>query len=286
MTPPRHPAPSAPRAALHPVPAALSALLLAAAALTGCTASGTGARTTVVFTPEQPLDKPVLQQAATVLTRRAARIGLKDVKARIGNGTIEVSAAGSEGDRIAGLAAGALLTFRPVQAVADAADGTTEGTVPDELRSAFDTLKCPADLRPAAPAKPTVACGKQPRTLADRRYALAPSAMHGNTVAGAELKDSTGDGTAWIVSVRFTPDGTKAFTAVTTALAGPGAATGELAITLDGRVVSSLVVVMAITDPTTDIHFYGDREAATEVAERLSDGSLPMPMRVSAPKPG
>ncbi|MEV6207712.1 hypothetical protein [Kitasatospora sp. NPDC051914] len=280
MTPPRRatpgPGPSRPRAVLP-------ALLLAGALLTGCSGDGSGDRTAVVFTPEQPLDRAGLQQAAAVLAKRASKAGLQDVRSQIGKGSVEVSASGPVGDKLARLAERATLSFRPVHALTDTYGGVT-GTVPAELQSAFDALTCPAELRPPSLAAPAVACGHENRGRAPVKFALAPSALGGNHVTEVQARDS-GDGSEadWVVTVKLSPAGSKVFGDLTADLAEKGAPTDQLAVVLDGQVVSSLAILVAIRTESMDIGNL-TKDDALELADGLSGGSLPGPMKVSRPE--
>ncbi|MEU1509015.1 hypothetical protein [Kitasatospora sp. NPDC005748] len=279
-----------------------AALLLAGAAVTACSSGGdsrpgpppapsaatpTG-RTVAVYTPDHPLDEGQLKQAAELLRKRAEARGLLDARVEPAAAALRLSVAGQvAGDRLAALGRRAALDFRPVLAVAVAAattPGAAEvaptGTVPPELAAGFAALSCgaPAAALPATvdPGATVAICGTATKAApVVMKYALAPAALQGSDVAKASaVLDSQTVG-RWQVQVDFTPQGGTAFAALTGRIAPQPEPANQMAVTVDGTVLSAPYVAEAITGGSAVISGTFTEDEAKDLAAALTAGSLP-----------
>ncbi|PRH76966.1 protein translocase subunit SecD, partial [Streptomyces solincola] len=157
--------------------------------------------------------------------------------------------------------------------------GTGDAAV-QELGQKFATLNCAPDPKtkqvanPAStadPAKPTLACG----TEGDAKYILGPAEVAGTDVDEAKgvLDPQRG---MWIVQLGFTDGGAKKFAATTGKLATQQQPQNQFAITLDGQVMSAPSVSSAIAGGSAEISGSFNQESATELANVLSYGALPL----------
>ncbi|MFC8920012.1 protein translocase subunit SecD [Streptomyces sp. NPDC047821] len=133
------------------------------------------------------------------------------------------------------------------------------------------TKQVPNPAQNADPAKPTVACGQE----GDAKYILGAAEVAGTDVDEAQgvLDPQRG---RWIVQLGFTDAGTKKFAATTGKLASQVQPQNQFAITLDGQVVSAPSVSSAIGGGSAEISGSFDQESATELANILSYGALPL----------
>ncbi|MET9802070.1 protein translocase subunit SecD [Streptomyces sp. NPDC006368] len=156
--------------------------------------------------------------------------------------------------------------------------GADAGTA--ALEKQFTTLDCtpkkgtrnvPNPAKIADPAKPTVACG----TEGDAKYILGPAEVAGTDVDEAKgvLDPQRG---MWIVQLGFTDKGTKKFAETTGKLAAQTQPMNQFAITLDGQVVSAPSVSSAITGGSAEISGSFNQKSATDLANILSYGALPL----------
>ncbi|MEV0534227.1 hypothetical protein [Kitasatospora sp. NPDC050463] len=279
----------------------IAALLLAGAAVTACTSTGptptgpppsqatSAGRTAAVYTPDHPLDEGQLKQAAEQLRKRAEARGLQDARVTSTAAALRLSVAGQvAGDRLAALGRRTALDFRPVLAVAagaadpaaGSADPAPTGTVPPELASRFAALSCAGpDTALAAAIDPAAAlaiCGAA--TKADpvaMRFALAPAAVRGTDIAKASAAFDSQFGAGWQVTVEFTAGGGNAFADLTGRIAPQPAPANQLAISVDGTVVSHPYVAQAITGGAAVISGSFTEDEAKDLAAALSSGSLP-----------
>ncbi|MFE0459173.1 hypothetical protein ACFW1A_07900 [Kitasatospora sp. NPDC058965] len=281
-------------------------------------AAGQG-RTVVGYTPEHPLSDDQLKQSADTLRRRAEKLGLKDARVTVASGGLSLSAVGSVGSVAAALGHQPVLVFRPVLATelaslvipgaptgpvtstpaAPAPGGTGSGgltgstfdtgTVPAALQQQFTALNCataPAGSGGAGPAADatadTVACDSALATPGQARYkfALGPVAVKGSDVADSTAGQQQG---AWTVNLRFDAEGSAAFAAMTGKLATQQDPANQLAIVLDGGVVSHPYVAQPITGGAAQISGNFTEQQAKTLAAQLS-AALPVELRAGTPQ--
>ncbi|ODT99561.1 MAG: hypothetical protein ABS81_25495 [Pseudonocardia sp. SCN 72-86] len=93
-------------------------------------------------------------------------------------------------------------------------------------------------------------------------YLLGPAEIDGTQVASAEVENESG---SWVVQVAFTPAGATAFADLSGRNVGK-----QLAIVVDGALVSAPTVQFAITDGVVQISGNFDQATATRLADRIS----------------
>ncbi|MBW8764963.1 MAG: protein translocase subunit SecD, partial [Geodermatophilales bacterium] len=101
------------------------------------------------------------------------------------------------------------------------------------------------------------------------KYVLGPAVVEGTSISDARPGTRSGTG-EWIVQLDFNSKGSAAWAAYTAANVGK-----NVGITLDGRVVSAPVINSAISGGT-EISGSFDQQSATELANQLKYGALPL----------
>src|SRR3954464_2978746 len=101
------------------------------------------------------------------------------------------------------------------------------------------------------------------------KYVLGPAVVEGTSISDARPGTRSGTG-EWIVQLDFNTKGSAAWAAYTAANVGK-----NVGITLDGRVVSAPVINSAISGGT-EISGSFDQQSATELANQLKYGALPL----------
>ncbi|HEV7726048.1 MAG TPA: protein translocase subunit SecD [Modestobacter sp.] len=156
----------------------------------------------------------------------------------------------------------------------------TDNTAPDPDRPAVTqeeaaaqlaTLTCSSDDAAAPSAVDraddyVAACSTDGST----KYLLGPAVIEGTDVtnASAGTMSTTGE---WVVNLDFNSSGSATWAAFTAANVGK-----QVAITLDNRVVSAPNINSAINGGTTQITGNFDQATATELANQLKYGALPL----------
>ena len=170
--------------------------------------------------------------------------------------------------------------FRPVLARNDAVAGfpaldpsVAPPDVASDLEQAWITLDCAAS--PAPPTKgyadqPVVACSSDGAT----KYVLAPAESSSADVASVEpeqQKGSTGDPVPgqYAVTVTLTSSGAEAFSQLTGRLASLAPPANELAIVVDGLVVSAPAVMSTIDGGTLRISGNFTEDEATRLVDDI-----------------
>jgi preprotein translocase subunit SecD len=102
------------------------------------------------------------------------------------------------------------------------------------------------------------------------KYLLGPSVVEGTNITDASAGTTTATG-EWVVNLDFDGDGSAAWATFTAANVGKA-----VAITLDGRVISAPNITGAIAGGGTQITGSFDQETATELANQLKYGALPL----------
>ncbi|MDK3258436.1 protein translocase subunit SecD [Blastococcus capsensis] len=139
----------------------------------------------------------------------------------------------------------------------------------EEAAAAFATLTCEADNVTGDVDRPEsyVAACTQDGTA---KYLLGPTIIEGTEIDDATAGTEPGTG-EWIVLLDFQSEGLATWAAYTTANVG-----SNVAFTLDGRVISAPTINSAITTNPTTITGQFDQESATELANQLKYGALPL----------
>jgi len=277
--------------------AALMVALLATALIQGATSVRLGldlrGGTSVTLQPRASNDSnkitsEAIDQAVSIIRQRVNSLGVAESEVTAqGSGTnrqIVISVPGDSGRRVVDLVGQtAELRFRQVLAESSALGGTAASAatpaagVSAEVNARFAALDCtnPANLQGTGADAPTdviVACS---RTGASK-YILAPAEVLGRQVSKASAGIDQQGASAWYVLLTFNGEGTKAFGALTgrvTSLASPQ---NQVAIVLDGLVVSAPSINEAIPSGNAQITGSFTQLEAQDLANVLKYGALPL----------
>jgi preprotein translocase subunit SecD len=231
-----------------------------------------------------------IDQAVSIIRQRVDSLGVAESEVTAqGSGTnrqIVISVPGDSGRRVVDLVGQtAELRFRQVLAetagVATPTDTSTAATpvagVTEELNTRFAALDCSiaANLEGTGADAPTdtiVACSRD----GGAKYILAPAEVLGQQVSAAEAGYDPAQGLAWFVSLTFNGDGTKAFGALTSRVTSLGSPLNQVAIVLDGLVVSAPRINEAIPSGNAQITGSFSQVEAQDLANVLKYGALPL----------
>jgi preprotein translocase subunit SecD len=237
---------------------------------------------------EGKVTNEAIDQAVSIIRQRVNSLGVAESEvAAQGTGTnrqILISVPGDTGRRVVELVGQtAELRFRQVLAstsgVPAAADptATPAAGVSAEVNAKFAALDCtkPENLQGGATDAPTdviVSCDRAGVT----KYILAPAEVLGRQVSKASAGLDTQAGSAWFVSLTFNGEGTSAFGALTTRVTSLPEPTNQVAIVLDGLVVSAPRINEAIPSGTAQITGSFTQLEAQDLANVLKYGALPL----------
>jgi preprotein translocase subunit SecD len=158
---------------------------------------------------------------------------------------------------------------------------STTGTdmITPAIQKRFDELDCTrAENRQGADvAKPTdvvVACDRE----GTAKYILGPAGVQGTDVTDAQavLQSQQGGIGGWIVELSFNDQGTRAFADVTRQVTTLQPPLNQVAIVLDGVVVSAPEIREPITGGRAQIEGNFSQTEATDLANVLKYGALPL----------
>jgi preprotein translocase subunit SecD len=204
-----------------------------------------------------------------------------------GTGTsrqIVISVPGDTGRRVVDLVGQtAELRFRQVLATGAGASSVVDPTatpvagVTPEVNSKFASFDCSlAENRQGTgtdlPSETIVACDRAGLT----KYILGPAEVLGRQISEASAGLDTQSGSAWFVSLTFNNEGTAAFAAVTSRVTSLPEPNNQLAIVLDGLVVSAPRINEAIPSGTAQITGSFTQLEAKDLANVLKYGALPL----------
>jgi preprotein translocase subunit SecD len=237
---------------------------------------------------EGSVTSEAIDQAVSIIRQRVDSLGVveSEVTAQ-GSGTnrqIVISVPGDTGRRVVDLVGQtAELRFRQVLAsgsgiptTADAA-ATPAAGVSAEDNAKFATLDCtkPESLQGTGAddaATVLVTCDRAGGT----KYILAPAEVLGRQISKASAGLDTQAGSAWFVSLTFDNEGTSAFGALTARVTSLPEPTNQVAIVLDGLVVSSPRINEAIPSGNAQITGSFTQLEAQDLANVLKYGALPL----------
>jgi preprotein translocase subunit SecD len=258
--------------------------------------------TTVTLTARTPdgqaPEREDLELARQIIEQRVNGLGVAEAEVVTeGDSNLVISVPGDDGERARELGATAQLRFRPVLQAAAAtpadpaadpaapADGAaptdavtdTEAPAPDappvtleQATAEFTALTCGTEVTPAdgvdRSGDHVAACSEDGAA----KYLLGPAVVEGTAVTDAAAGTESGTG-AWIVNVDFDNAGSATWATYTADNVG-----NQVAITLDGRVVSAPTINNAIPGGTTQITGDFTQEEATALANQLKYGALPL----------
>lgn len=230
-----------------------------------------------------------IDQAVTIIRQRVNSLGVAESEVTAqGSGTnrqIVISVPGDSGRRVVDLVGQtAELRFRQVLATAagtpgaggDSAATPVSGIAP-ELNAQFAALDCTQEASRQgtgadAPTDTIVACDRSGLS----KYILAPAEVLGRQVSKASAGIDTQAGNVWIVQLTFNGEGTKAFGALTSRVTSLASPQNQVAIVLDGLVVSAPSINEAIPSGSAQITGNFSQVEAQDLANVLKYGALPL----------
>jgi len=237
---------------------------------------------------EGKITSDAIDQAVSIIRQRVNSLGVAESEvAAQGSGTnrqIVISVPGDTGRRVVELVGQtAELRFRQVLASASGvpsgsdAAATPAAGVSAEANAKFAALDCTKaeNLQGTGADAPTdtlVACDRAGGT----KYILAPAEVLGRQISKASAGLDTQAGSAWYVSLTFNNEGTSAFGALTARVTSLPEPTNQVAIVLDGLVVSSPRINEAIPSGTAQITGSFTQLEAQDLANVLKYGALPL----------
>ena len=229
-----------------------------------------------------------IDQAVSIIRSRVNSLGVAESEVTAqGSGTnrqIVISVPGSTGRRIVELVGNtAELRFRQVlaESASGAAVGTGEATpvagVSPEINAAYAAIDCTTNaarqnLGGDTPEQTIVTCARNSAT----KYILGPAEVVGREVSKASAGLDTQAGNVWTVALTFDNDGTKKFGALTQRVTSLAAPQNQVAIVLDGLVVSAPRINEAIVSGNAQITGSFTQVEASDLANVLKYGSLPL----------
>jgi len=126
------------------------------------------------------------------------------------------------------------------------------------------------------PDQPLFACGEG----GTEKYLLGPTLIEGNQLTGATAGVPQ-NGIQWVVNLDFNSEGGTAFENATRALSERADPGNRFAIVLDGQSISAPSVSAAIPGGSAEISGNFNQKSATELANVLKYGALPLAFDVS-----
>jgi len=271
--------------------------LLATALIQGATAVKLGldlrGGTSVTLQPRASNDSnkitsEAIDQAVSIIRQRVNSLGVAESEVTAqGSGTnrqIVISVPGDSGRRVVDLVGQtAELRFRQVLAESAALGGSASDTatpsagVSAAINAKFAALDCsnPTSLQGTGADAPTdtiVACSR----TGTSKYILAPAEVLGRQVSKASAGIDSQGASAWYVLLTFNGEGTKAFGALTSRVTSLPSPQNQVAIVLDGLVVSAPVINEAIPSGNAQITGSFSQVEAQDLANVLKYGALPL----------
>ena len=228
-----------------------------------------------------------IDQAVSIIRQRVNSLGVAESEvAAQGSGTnrqIVISVPGDTGRRVVELVGQtAELRFRQVLATAAATGAADPAATPatgvsPEVNAKFAALDCTKseNLQGSgadAPEETIVACDRAGLT----KYILAPAEVLGRQISKASAGLDAQSGSAWYVSLTFNGEGTTAFGAITSRVTSLAAPLNQVAIVLDGLVVSAPRINEAIPSGNAQITGSFTQLEAQDLANVLKYGALPL----------
>jgi preprotein translocase subunit SecD len=237
---------------------------------------------------EGTITNEAIDQAVAIIRQRVNSLGVAESEvAAQGTGTsrqIVISVPGDTGRRVVDLVGQtAELRFRQVLATGAGASSVVDPTatpvagVTPEINAQFAAFDCTlAENRQGTgtdlPSETIVACDRAGLT----KYILGPAEVLGRQISEASAGLDTQSGSAWFVSLTFNGEGTSAFAAVTSRVTSLPEPNNQLAIVLDGLVVSAPRINEAIPSGTAQITGSFTQLEAKDLANVLKYGALPL----------
>ena len=228
-----------------------------------------------------------IDQAVSIIRQRVNSLGVAESEVTAqgsgANRQIVISVPGDTGRRIVELVGNtAELRFR--QVLAESTTGATTGTgaatvagVSPEVNAKYAALDCSKvasrqNLGNDSPQETIATCSRSSAT----KYILGPAEVIGRQVSKASAGLDTQAGNVWTVLLTFNGEGTKAFGALTKRVTGLASPQNQVAIVLDGVVVSAPRINEAIPSGNAQITGSFTQQEATDLSNVLKYGALPL----------
>jgi preprotein translocase subunit SecD len=171
---------------------------------------------------------------------------------------------------------------RPIGEVCLPADG--QGTPPDQAIDWVPSEPCQAAFAEFSCGTPVQDVADQPLFACDEsgaeKYLLSPTLIEGDQLATASAGVPAND-VAWVVDLEFNSEGAALFEEATRALAAKPEPQNRFAIVLDAVSISAPSVNEAIPGGRAQIEGNFNQQSATELANVLKYGALPLAFEVS-----
>jgi preprotein translocase subunit SecD len=229
-----------------------------------------------------------IDEAVGIIRQRVDSLGVaeSEVSAQ-GTGTnrqIVIAVPGETGRRIVELVGNtAELRFRQVLAESASGAATGEGAatpvagVSAELNAKFAALDCSNNaarqgLGGDTPEESIVTCARSSAT----KYILGPAEVVGRQISKASAGLDSQAGNVWTVLLTFNGEGTTKFGNITSRVTSLPAPQNQVAIVLDGLVVSAPRITEAIPSGNAQITGAFSQQEANDLANVLKYGSLPL----------
>ena len=275
----------------------LTALLAAVAVLIGATSLNLGldlqGGTSVTLQPRlQPgqsgtVSPEAINQAVAIIRQRVDSLGVAESEVTAqgtgNNRQIVISVPGQTGRRIVDLVGQtAELRFRQVIAESSALAAKPETTtaltgIPADVQNKFNTLDCTKASSTLGsggddPNAPIATCDRKGTS----RYLLAPAQVIGRDIKSATAAIDQQGASGWYVSLDFTGDGATKFANLTKSVVNLTSPQNQVAIVLDGVVVSAPRINEAILGGRAQITGSFTQIEAQDLSNVLKYGSLPL----------
>ncbi|TWG08464.1 protein translocase subunit SecD [Saccharopolyspora dendranthemae] len=256
-----------------------------------------GTRVTLTArTPDgQPPSKESLNQARQIIETRVNGMGIGGSEVALDGSNLVITVPGEGGEEAKQLGQTAELSFRKVvqqlpatqppapttpqqaqppgdsQQAIEAAKATRQSTDPNVQMQAAQALDCKAEdpLRGNDdPTLPLVACDRE----GTAKYLLEPVFLEGKEISDsmAQPPDQQ-SGSGWAVNLNFKSEGAKVWSAFTSANVGQ-----QAAFVLDSEVVSAPSINQPLPGGNARITGQFNQQSATDLANILKYGSLPL----------
>ena len=239
------------------------------------TTQGTGANAKIIVTIPGKTDRTIVDQLKTTAVLNFRGVVAVDNGSPVPTPTPSVS--GKKGIKVTPAKA----TPKPTVPAAALLPPIQSKTITKAFGATFQALDCANSPileggKIDDPAQYLVTCSKDGAI----KYILTPAAMSGGDVQSATANLPTQGAGGWQVDLTFTTKGAKTFADVTKYLVKQKEPQNQLAIALDGLVVSAPRINEAILGGNAQITGSFTAEEAKNLAEVLKYGALPVSLAV------
>ena len=239
----------------------------------------------VLLTPQatsnQPITKDAIVEAVSIIRQRVNSLGVAESQVTAQgtgeNSTIQISIPGSNDRGIVALVGQtALLTFRPVLATGSPSSQTPASNSTNiSIEQQFINYQCPVSSANSIPVEdnstlPLVTCNKE----GTEKYLLGPTKVLGSLLTSASPMLDRSKG--WVASMQFNTEGQKYFYALTKSLSALPSPKNQMAVVLDGKVISTPGISGPLTGDNVIIFGNFTKQSAADLAQVLKYGSLPL----------